>query len=57
MTVYNLLGQKVATLIDGELEEGNQEQILDGSKLQSGTYIVHLQTESEDKRIKVVLVN
>lgn len=57
ITVYNLLGQKVATLIDGELEEGNQEQILDGSKLQSGTYIVHFQTESEDKRIKVVLVN
>ncbi|MBN8640620.1 MAG: DUF1939 domain-containing protein [Flavobacteriales bacterium] len=57
MTVYNLLGQKVATLIDGELEEGNQEQTLEGSKLQSGTYIVHLQTESEDKRIKVVLVN
>lgn len=57
MNVYNLLGQKVVTLIDGELEGGNQEQLLDGSKLQSGTYIVHLQTETEDKRIKVVLVN
>ena len=57
MTVYNLLGQKITTLIDKELEAGSQEQILDGSLLQSGTYIIHLQTENENKRLKVVMMN
>lgn len=38
--VFNLLGQQVATLVDGKVDAGYQRLTFDGSKLASGTYLV-----------------
>jgi hypothetical protein len=43
LTVYNVLGQRVAVLLDGEtLEAGVHEVAFDASNLTTGTYIVQL---------------
>jgi hypothetical protein len=39
------------------MEAGNHEQLLENSRLKAGTYIVHLQTDTESNRIKVILTN
>ena len=36
LAIYNVIGEKVATLIDRELEEGTHEIAFDGTKLSSG---------------------
>lgn len=43
LTVYNLLGQEVARLIDGFMPAGNHEIKFDGSQLPSGVYLYRLQ--------------
>ena len=44
LSVYNILGKKVATLLNGFLESGLHSVIFDGRNLASGTYIYRLQT-------------
>ena len=39
LTVYNILGQEVAELVDGDLSPGNYSTILNASKWTSGIYI------------------
>ena len=39
LAVYNMLGKRVATLIDGEIQPGGQEVVFDASALSSGNYI------------------
>jgi hypothetical protein len=43
LTVFNTLGQKVATLVAGEQEAGNHEVRFNGSSLASGMYLYRLQ--------------
>lgn len=43
LTVYDVSGQKVATLIDGWCEAGSHQITFDGSNLASGLYIYRLQ--------------
>jgi hypothetical protein len=52
LDVFNSLGQKVATLIDGEEEAGYHEVSFDGSGLASGVYVYRLTAGSymESKR-------
>ena len=45
--VYNLLGQKVATLADGHYEAGYQKIIFNGGSLASGTYLVRASVPGE----------
>jgi hypothetical protein len=47
ITVYNALGREVALLVDGEVEAGQHEAILDGSQLPTGTYLVRLEAGGE----------
>ncbi|HUN65210.1 MAG TPA: T9SS type A sorting domain-containing protein [Bacteroidota bacterium] len=46
LVVYNTLGQKVATLIDGEIQApGRQSLTFDGSSLASGVYFYRLRAD------------
>jgi len=48
LTVSNLLGQRVATLINAELPAGEFEMNFDASELPTGIYFAHLKSESKN---------
>jgi 2',3'-cyclic-nucleotide 2'-phosphodiesterase (5'-nucleotidase family) len=56
LTVYNTLGQKVATLVDEYQQAGEHQIIFDAQDLPSGIYFYELQTESEVKMMKMNLL-
>ena len=56
LSVYNILGEKVVTLINGFLESGLHSVIFDGRNLASGTYIYRLQTPVFIQTKKMLLV-
>jgi hypothetical protein len=56
LTVYNLLGQEVATLVNAEQEPGRYSINFDASGLPSGVYFYTLQTPYFTKTNKMVLV-
>ncbi|MFB6278147.1 MAG: T9SS type A sorting domain-containing protein, partial [Salinibacter sp.] len=56
LSLYNVLGQRVATLIDGQQSAGHKELRLDTSSFGSGVYFLRLQTEGavQTERLTVV---
>ena len=46
LSVYNLQGQKVATLVNNYQNQGAHSVLFDGSKLSSGIYLYELKTEN-----------
>lgn len=56
LSVYNLAGQRVAELFDGEQPAGQHELSFDGSALASGVYIARLEAGSESRQVKLLLV-
>jgi hypothetical protein len=56
LSVYNLLGQEVATLVNTEQEPGRYNVKFDASGLPSGVYFYTLQTPYFTKTNKMVLV-
>jgi hypothetical protein len=56
LRVYDLLGRRVATLVDGEQAAGRYELTLDGSRLASGTYFLRLRTGDamQSRQVQVV---
>lgn len=56
VTVYNTLGQKVATLVQGEKEAGYHEVKFDGTGLSSGVFFCRLQAGDFVKTRRLVLL-
>jgi hypothetical protein len=56
LTVYNLAGQKVATLVDENKKAGNHSIQFDGSDLASGIYLYRLQAGDFVETRKMVLM-
>ena len=54
--VYDLLGNEVATLVDGTRSEGTHTTLFDGANLSSGIYIYKLQTEGRVISKKMALL-
>ncbi len=56
LTVYNLVGEIVATLVNGELYAGSHEFLFDASKLSSGVYFYKLESGSFSQTKKMILI-
>ncbi len=56
LTVYNALGQKVRTLVNGRQDAGVYSVTLKADGLPSGVFYVRIQTASSAQSIKLVLI-
>jgi hypothetical protein len=56
LTVYNILGQAVATLVSETLGAGRYSTQFDGSRLSSGTYVYRLTADNFTKTVKMMLI-
>lgn len=56
LKVYSLLGQEVATLVNGTMETGTYQYRFDASKLSSGTYIYQLRAGEIVQTKKMILM-
>ena len=56
LTVYNLLGQEVATLVSATLTAGRYSVPFDASRLSSGSYIYRLTADNVIKTSKMLLI-
>jgi hypothetical protein len=56
LTVYDVLGKEVETLMDETLEPGTYNETFNGKNLSSGMYIYRLQTENSNVSGKMLLM-
>jgi len=56
LQVFDLLGKKITTLIDGPMQAGRQSVTFDASNLPSGMYIYRLETKSNVLVRKMILI-
>ena len=56
LSVYNMLGEKVATIVNDMLESGNHKFEFNGSNLASGIYLVKMSSGSFSEVIKINLL-
>jgi len=56
LIVYNMLGQKVRTLVNRKQEAGNYRVRFDAGHLTAGVYFVQIRVDQEIKTRKIVLV-
>ena len=56
LSVYNITGQKVATLVDKHMSAGSHSVIFDGSDLGSGVYLYRLESKGFTKTGKMLLM-
>ena len=56
LIVYNIMGAKVITLVNGFVESGYHEYVFDSKQLSSGIYYYRLVNENESQTRKLVLI-
>jgi hypothetical protein len=56
LTIYNTLGEKVAEIFKGEMEEGYHEMMFNASRLSSGVYFYKIESESFNSTKKMILI-
>jgi hypothetical protein len=56
LTIYNLLGQKVATLFDGIQPAGEHKAVWDASNMTSGVYFARLNSKNSSHKIFLTLI-
>jgi hypothetical protein len=56
LSVYNLVGEEVAVLVNGNVEAGNFEVTFDASNLPSGVYLYKLQSANSVQTKKMMLL-
>jgi hypothetical protein len=56
LTVFNMLGRRVADLTDAPFDEGVHRVTFDGSHLPSGVYLAQLEAGALRATTKLVLV-
>lgn len=56
ITVYDILGREVTTLVNGEVTAGRHEAVLNGSQLASGVYLILLQADGAIQTTRKVLL-
>lgn len=54
--VFDMLGRKVATLVDGNLTAGTHQFRFDGSNLSSGIYFYSINFEGKQQLRKMMLI-
>ena len=57
LTVFDMFGREIKTLVNGEQTHGNYEISFDGSSLTSGTYLYRLQAGSFTETKRIVIIN
>ena len=57
LSIYNLLGQKVATMVEGKQTAGEHKIIFNASHLASGIYIYRLQYNKQSLSKKMILLH
>lgn len=57
LRLYNVLGENISTLFEGEQSEGSHSISFDGSGLSKGLYFYKLQTEYGSKVRTMVISN
>jgi pectin methylesterase-like acyl-CoA thioesterase len=56
LKVYDVYGREITTLVDGVIPAGNHRETFNASRLASGVYFVHLQTEAMSQTIKILML-
>ncbi len=56
IAVYDVLGQRVATLVDGRLKAGNHETVFNASRLASGMYLYVMRAGGNTFKQKMLFV-
>jgi len=56
ITVFNIIGQKVETLLDKPMGAGNHKVVFDGRNLNSGVYLYKIEAGGYQEMKKMILV-
>jgi len=56
LSVYNIVGQKIATLLEGIQPIGNHKVVWNGDDYPSGVYFIRLQAGDQSRNIKMILM-
>jgi hypothetical protein len=56
LSIYNIIGQKVAILLDGFQPTGQHQALWDASAFSSGIYFARLESKRQSENIKLILL-